>query len=53
MTMKNQVTTNLRLPKTKPLEIGSIMEGKVIAKKRQEIYIDLSPYGTGRLYGSF
>lgn len=53
MTTKNQITNNLRLPKTKPLEIGSIMEGKVIAKRRQEIYVDLSPYGTGRLYGSF
>lgn len=53
MITKNQATNNLRLSKTKPLEIGSIMEGKVIAKKRQEIYVDLSPYGTGRLYGSF
>jgi small subunit ribosomal protein S1 len=52
MITKNQ-TTDLRLPKTKQLDIGSILEGKVIVKKRQEIYIDLSPYGTGRLYGIF
>jgi len=51
--MPNQkTTTNLRL-KFKPLEIGSILEGRVISKKRGELYIDLSPYGTGRLYGSF
>jgi small subunit ribosomal protein S1 len=51
--MPNQkTTTNLRL-KLKPLEIGSILEGRVISKKRGELYVDLSPYGTGRLYGSF
>jgi small subunit ribosomal protein S1 len=44
--------TGLRL-KLKPLEIGSILEGRVISKKRGELYVDLSPYGTGRLYGIF
>jgi len=49
---ERKATINLRL-KLKQLEIGSILEGKVINKKRGELYIDLSPYGTGRLYGSF
>lgn len=51
MTMKKE-KTNLRL-KLKPLEVGSILEGKVILKKKGELYVDLSPYGTGRLYGTF
>jgi hypothetical protein len=49
---EQKTTTHLRL-KLKPLEIGSILEGRVISKKRGELYVDLSPYGTGRLYGSF
>jgi small subunit ribosomal protein S1 len=49
---EQKTITNLRL-KLKPLEIGSILEGIVISKKRGELYVDLSPYGTGRLYGSF
>jgi small subunit ribosomal protein S1 len=49
---EQKTKTNLRL-KLKPLEIGSILEGRVISKKRGELYVDLSPYGTGRLYGSF
>ncbi|MCS7200925.1 MAG: S1 RNA-binding domain-containing protein [Patescibacteria group bacterium] len=53
MTTKNQTTSNLKLPKIKQLEIGSILEGKVIAKRKKEIYVDLSPYGIGRLYGIF
>ena len=47
-----KTTTGLRW-RLKPLEIGSILEGKVISKKRGELYVDLSPYGTGRLYGIF
>ena len=53
MANTNQKTkSNLRL-KVKALEIGSILEGKVISKKRGELYVDISPYGIGRLYGSF
>ncbi len=37
----------------KPLGVGSILEGTVISKRKQELYVDLSPYGTGRLYGIF
>jgi small subunit ribosomal protein S1 len=51
--MSNQKTTNNLRLKLKQLEIGSILEGKVISKKRGELYVDLSPYGTGKLYGSF
>jgi len=47
-----KISTGLRW-RLKSLEIGSILEGKVISKKRGELYVDLSPYGTGRLYGAF
>lgn len=39
--------------KFKNVNIGSILEGVVISKKKNELYVDLSPYGTGRLYGIF
>ncbi len=47
-----QVEKNFKL-KTKLLGIGEILEGKVISKKRGEIFVDLSPFGLGRLYGVF
>jgi len=37
----------------KNLKIGSILEGVVISKKKGELFVDLSPFGTGRLYGIF
>lgn len=51
--MQLETTKNNFRLKLKSLEVGSILEGVVINKRRNEIYIDLSPYGTGRLYGSF
>ncbi len=42
-----------KIKNIKPLEIGSILEGIVISKRNQELYVDLSPYGVGRLYGTF
>lgn len=45
--------TNLKLKKIKPLDVGSLLEGRVISKKSQELYVDLSPYGVGRLYGIY
>ncbi len=47
------LTNGLKMKTIKSLEIGSILEGTVIMKRKQELYIDLSPYGTGRLYGAF
>ncbi len=46
-------TTNNTKLKIKNLEIGMILKGKVIAKKRNEMFIDLSPFGIGRLYGIY
>lgn len=46
-------TNNLKIKSVKPLEIGSILEGILISKRKNELYVDLSPYGTGRLYGIF
>lgn len=39
--------------KVKSLNLGSILEGVIISKKKGEIFIDLSPFGVGRLYGIF
>lgn len=46
-------TNNLKIKGVKPLEIGSILEGTLLSKRKQELYVDLSPYGIGRLYGIF
>jgi len=35
----------------KPAQIGKIVEGKVIGKARSAIFLDLSPVGTGIIYG--
>lgn len=42
-----------RIKEFRALDIGSILEGVVLTKKKNELYVDLSPYGTGRLYGIF
>ncbi len=51
--MKTKEKNELKIKINKPLNIGSILEGEVISKKGKEIYLDLSPYGTGRVYGIF
>src|SRR5581483_784761 len=33
------------------LSIGSIVEGKVVARDRSSLFIDLGPQGTGIIYG--
>ncbi|BCX15478.1 MAG: 30S ribosomal protein S1 [Candidatus Parcubacteria bacterium] len=53
MTEVKQANNNIKLKLAKPLEIDSILQGTVMSKKRNEIIIDLSPYGTGRLYGIY
>jgi small subunit ribosomal protein S1 len=35
----------------KPLKIGDIVEGKVIAKEKKALFLDLGPVGTGIIYG--
>ncbi|GIW66022.1 MAG: hypothetical protein KatS3mg094_541 [Candidatus Parcubacteria bacterium] len=56
--IQNQSTTQLTTSdisfnKIKKIEEGSIIKGKIIKKKSKEVFIDLSPYGIGRLYGIF
>jgi len=34
-----------------PLQIGATIEGKVVARDRSSLYIDLGIYGTGIIYG--
>ena len=53
MTEIKQTTNNVKLKLVKPIEVESILQGTVMYKKRNEILIDLSPYGTGRLYGIY
>ena len=36
---------------TSPLSVGSTIEGKVVARDRSSIFIDLGIYGTGIIYG--
>jgi len=36
---------------TNPLQIGATIEGKVVARDRSSLYIDLGIYGTGIIYG--
>lgn len=43
----------INIRQIKPVEIGMILQGTVMLKRKQELYVDLSPYGTGRLYGIF
>jgi len=35
----------------KPLQVGKIVEGKVIGNERSAIFLDLGPWGTGVIYG--
>lgn len=51
--MRTKEKNELKIKINKPLNIGSILEGEVISKKGKEVYLDLSPYGTGRVYGIF
>ncbi|MCS7184077.1 MAG: S1 RNA-binding domain-containing protein [Patescibacteria group bacterium] len=46
-------TSTLPNTKIKKLEIGSVIKGRIIKKKSKEVYVDLSPYGIGRIYGYF
>ncbi len=36
----------------KPPKIGEIVEGKIIAKERGSVFLDLGPIGTGIIYGA-
>jgi len=36
---------------TNPLSVGSTVEGKVVAKDRSSLFVDLGIYGTGIIYG--
>jgi small subunit ribosomal protein S1 len=35
----------------KPLQPGKIIKGKVLAKGKRELLVDISPWGTGKVYG--
>ncbi|MDO8436249.1 MAG: S1 RNA-binding domain-containing protein [bacterium] len=35
----------------KPLQIGKIIEGKIVAKAKSAVFLDLGPLGTGIIYG--
>ncbi len=38
-------------PTTSPIAVGSTIEGKVVARDRSSLFIDLGIYGTGIIYG--
>jgi small subunit ribosomal protein S1 len=41
----------LKKEEFKPLKVGEIVEGKIIARGKSAIYLDLGKYGTGIIYG--
>lgn len=45
------LTSNLTMKKK--LDVGAIIGGRVIKKRAREIFVDLSPYGIGRVYGIY
>ena len=48
VTMKDLMENNSLL---RPLQIGKIVEGKVVGKGRSAVFLDLGNYGTGIIYG--
>ncbi|GIW66394.1 MAG: hypothetical protein KatS3mg095_0292 [Candidatus Parcubacteria bacterium] len=46
--LKNNLKSNIR-----KIEKNNIIKGTIIKKKAKEVFVDLSPYGTGRIYGIF
>ena len=43
----------LKIPKVSNINVGSILSGSVIEMRGNEIFVDLSPFGVGRVYGIF
>jgi ribosomal protein S1 len=35
----------------KPLNVGKIIKGKILSKEKGQVLVDLSPWGTGKIYG--
>jgi len=35
----------------RPPKVGEIVEGKVVGKKRQALFLDLGAFGVGIIYG--
>lgn len=48
MEMKELIEKNNVL---KPIQLGKIIEGKIIGKARSAVFLDLGPAGTGIIYG--
>lgn len=46
-----QLQQGNKLESLKPMRAGEIVQGNVIGLGRSAIYLDLSPYGTGIIYG--
>jgi small subunit ribosomal protein S1 len=46
--MKKIMETNNSI---KPVQIGKIVEGKVVGRARSAVFLDLGPLGTGTIYG--
>jgi len=41
----------IKFNKIKRIQIGDVLQGIIIKQKKGELFVDLSPYGVGRLYG--
>ncbi|MER3406925.1 MAG: hypothetical protein C4278_00620 [Patescibacteria group bacterium] len=51
-TMINQ-QNKIKINNVKNLNFNTVYEGVVINKKKGELYVDLSPFGIGRLFGMY
>ena len=49
--MKEDIIKKQANDSAMPPSIGSIVEGKVVAKDRSSLFVDLGPQGTGIIYG--
>src|SRR5437763_1564226 len=49
--MEKTVKKTLAPDAVNPASMGSIVEGRVIARDRSSLYVDLGPQGTGIIYG--
>ena len=51
MSIKEEANKKAPMDPISPSSIGSIVEGKVVARDRAALYIDLGPQGTGIIFG--
>ena len=51
ITRENPPVGGKKAENNNPLSIGATIEGKVVARDRSSLFVDLGIYGTGIIYG--